>query len=104
MLSKCEHMNFKVRAAVNRLTDENGVVNNYAADISISCSDCNEPFQFICPDRGMLWDRPTASLEGFELRAPILPKGAKFVPPKANQMKIHLGPPPKNWKKGLKNR
>lgn len=70
----CEHLNFDVLVEVHRMTPEESlVVEGYAADITISCRDCGEPFRFIGAPAGAMPDRPCVSVDETELRAPIRP-------------------------------
>jgi len=72
--TECEHQNFFSEVGVHRLTDtEGGPVTRYVADIKIRCTDCHQPFSFKGLVCGALLDRPTVSLDGTELRAPIEP-------------------------------
>lgn len=80
-MSKCDHLRFKVNAEVNRLTEANEVtVIGYTADIRINCMDCGLPFEFIGVDAGMMPNKPMASVDAQELRAPIRPKGSLLLP------------------------
>jgi hypothetical protein len=73
-MSKCQHMNFVVNANVARLTDtEGGPVTGFDAAIKINCTDCNMPFQFIGLQKGSSFAEPMTSVDGTELRAPIVP-------------------------------
>jgi len=73
-MNTCEHRHFRSEVGVHRLTDtEGGPVTRYVADIRICCTDCNQPFGFKGLVCGILLDRPTASFDGTELRAPIEP-------------------------------
>lgn len=70
----CNHEHFMASVDVHRLTKgDNGPVTGYAADIHIHCAVCGQVFVFVCPDVGMLPDRPAVSVDGAELRAPIAP-------------------------------
>lgn len=70
----CEHPHFMVNADINRLTrDEGGPVYAFAADFHVNCTVCGLQFVFLCPDGGVLPDRPTISVDGTELRVPLVP-------------------------------
>lgn len=70
----CEHRDFRAIVEVNRLmSEDDGPVTGYSAEVRVWCVECDEPFRFICADAGMLPDRPTVSLDEAELRAPIRP-------------------------------
>ncbi len=70
-MKPCAHENFYCHAAVNRIVD----TGRFSADITIKCSQCDEPFRFIGVQAGVTWDRPACSIDGLELRAPIEPQG-----------------------------
>jgi len=42
MAEPCKHMNFAAKVTVNRLED----TGQFAADVTIKCAECGEPFQF----------------------------------------------------------
>lgn len=85
----CEHKNFAARVAVNRLED----TGRFSADVTIHCSDCQEPFRFMGLPAGSSWRWPTVSIDGLELRAPIEPQGAPVLQGKATvEMPPELGP------------
>lgn len=72
--SKCEHMNFVADIEVYRGTDdEGGPATRFSAEISVKCDDCKLPFSFLGVPFGMVLTRPTSSVPGTELRAPIQP-------------------------------
>jgi hypothetical protein len=78
----CEHLNFKANVDVHRLLDnrDNSKVVGYSADIRIRCAECDLPFEFIGVDAGLMPDKPMASVDAQELRAPIRPKGCMIMP------------------------
>jgi hypothetical protein len=59
--------------AVNRFED----TGRFAADITIRCVVCDEPFRFMGVPGGISWEHPAASVDGLELRCPIEPEGEK---------------------------
>ncbi len=72
----CKHEEFKVQAAVGRLTDEEGgEVKRYTVDIEVHCMQCFMPFRFIGLPGGVSPNQPTVNFDGTELRAPIIPAG-----------------------------
>lgn len=79
---KCLHMNFDAEVSCNRLTksDDDPTVIAYNAEIRIRCHECGLPFEFIGVDAGMSGERPMASVDAQELRAPIKPKGLAIMP------------------------
>lgn len=73
-MSKCLHENFAVKADVTRLSDtDGGPVNGFTTDITVKCSDCEMPFQWVGLKRGASFAEPMVSVDGLELRAPIVP-------------------------------
>jgi len=74
--STCEHKNFFISADIHRLlASEDGPVKDFIADVSIACSDCNYPFEFI--DNGNLIKTykkgPVVSVSGKKISLPIKP-------------------------------
>jgi hypothetical protein len=77
-LEACPHMNFKADVAVGRLSEKDGgPITHYCADITVKCAECGEPFEFIGLPMGHSAYRPTVSIDGLELRQPLMPKGKK---------------------------
>lgn len=72
-MSDCEHTHFEATVAVNRLTDEGGVVRNFIAEITARCTDCGVPFHFLGADSGLSFTRPTVNVGATTLHAPIAP-------------------------------
>jgi hypothetical protein len=50
-----------------------GRVRNFIAEVQVSCTDCGEPFHFLCPDTGLSFTRPTVNVGATMLHAPIAP-------------------------------
>lgn len=67
---RCAHEDFAASVTVNRLTD----TGCFTADIRIKCSGCGKPFRSIGLQPGSDYERPTCSIDGLELRAPIEPE------------------------------
>lgn len=68
----CEHHAFAVIARVNHMEDTGNIV----AEIQIRCTDCDESFRFLgVTDAGLLWDRPSVSMDELTLNVPIEPQG-----------------------------
>ena len=65
----CEHRNFAAQVNVIRIED----TGRFIADVTITCVECDLPFEFIGPAAGIAWDRPTVSIDGQKLRVPIEP-------------------------------
>lgn len=72
-MAKCEHKNFITSVGVNRLTDNDGNVISFSANIEIHCKDCMTPFEFIGLPYGLSPSYPTTDIERVELRQPIKP-------------------------------
>jgi hypothetical protein len=75
----CTHERFSAHVGVHRLTDEVGRVRNFIAEVQVSCTDCGEPFHFLCPDAGLSFTRPTVNVGATTLHAPIAP-GEAMLP------------------------
>lgn len=70
----CEHIGFEANVQIERITEvDGGPVVGYAADITIRCAMCQEPFCFRGLPLGVNQLSPTTSLDGATLRAPIHP-------------------------------
>jgi hypothetical protein len=71
---RCDHPDFTTYAEIYRLSeDEGGPINGYSADITIKCSVCEMFFRWLGLEKGISPNRPMASFDGLELRAPITP-------------------------------
>ena len=76
MSATCLHENFAATVEVTRITpDEGGPVKAYDAAITVRCAACEKPFQFVGVEAGLSGERPMASPDFQELRAPIVPNG-----------------------------
>lgn len=70
----CQHFRFFANCMIFRLTDEEGgPVTGFTAEVTVKCSDCNMPFQWLGVDRGLSMASPMASADGLKLLAPITP-------------------------------
>lgn len=68
----CEHMNFDSAIRIGRIQKvEDGPIVGYCADISIKCSDCGEPLQFIGLPIGSSQYTSMTNVDGTELRAAL---------------------------------
>lgn len=77
----CDHPTFAAVVSVGRLTDDQtGCVVAYEADVRVQCDACGEPFTFQGLPAGSSSGHPTVSVDGQELRAPMLPASAKRSP------------------------
>lgn len=75
-MTGCQHMQFKASVNVNRLED----VGKFTADVTIECSDCGLPFEFLGMEPGSSFTHPRVSIDGTEARMPIGPRGAQPNP------------------------
>lgn len=70
----CLHENFNANVDVNRMPKtEGGPIENYSADVTISCAECGQKFEFIGAPAGISFHRPMVSADFTELRIPIRP-------------------------------
>lgn len=69
----CEHVNFAAKVDVARLTNTAGVVERFAAEVHVRCADCGVRFRWLGLEMGLSYSEPMTSVDGFELRAPIVP-------------------------------
>jgi len=67
----CSHFDFAAEVKVLRHEDTGG----FTAEIEIHCTKCGEPFRFLGLPAGMLNGRPSCSVTGLMLIAPIEPQG-----------------------------
>lgn len=67
----CKHENFRVFANVARLED----VGAFSVDIRLWCNDCDLPFEWVGLPNGFSHYQPCVSIDGQEMRAPIVPQG-----------------------------
>lgn len=65
----CEHPDFVAHVAVNRLLDVAG----FAADLTVKCSVCGQPMQFLGIPMGLSPNEPTTDPLGIEARLPMQP-------------------------------
>lgn len=64
----CEHKAFYTKANIIRLDD-----GKFSAEIRITCTECNIPFQFIGMPMGFSFNKPMVEFGGLEARMPIQP-------------------------------
>ena len=80
-MTHCEHKQFSAIVEVNLLTKgDDGPVHGYLAEIRITCVECGQPFEFVGVEAGLMMDKPMASVDAQQLRAPIRPKGSRIMP------------------------
>lgn len=73
----CQHMNFAVHANVGRLlrSEEDTTIVGFTMDVTVKCTDCDKPFEFVGLPMGSSPYRPMCSVDGIEARMPIKPVG-----------------------------
>lgn len=81
----CRHLNFAARVNVIRLEDSG----TFSCEVTVHCTECDEPFRFIGVDSGFDPAKPMVSIDGLELRAPIEPEMVK----KLHAMSSFVVPP-----------
>lgn len=87
-MSDCKHEAFEAKTAVARIGDDGGPIQNFVAEIQISCKQCGSPFHFLGPSAGFSFARPTVNVGATTLHAPIapgegpIPAGMRFEMPK----------------------
>ena len=72
----CEHHNFKAAVKVARLEDSG----QFMAEVTVMCSDCSKPFQFLGLEPGLDLQGARVSIDGLEANLAICPEGAKPSP------------------------
>ncbi|WP_439392342.1 hypothetical protein ACRQ5Q_22365 [Bradyrhizobium sp. PMVTL-01] len=72
----CKHMNFAAQVNVARMED----TGQFMADITVRCSECNVPFQFLGMEAGIDTHGARVSVDGLEARIAICPQGARPNP------------------------
>ena len=72
----CTHEDFAAKVGVARLED----TGQFIAEITISCSQCGLPFEFLGLAPGVDTQGATVSVDGQEARIAIVPKGARPNP------------------------
>lgn len=76
----CPHMNFNSHANVGRISKSDGepdVIVAYTVDFRITCRDCEQPFEFFGLPNGFSYYRPTVSIDGQEMRVPLVIPGTE---------------------------
>lgn len=72
----CDHHNFHANVRVARLEDTRG----FMAEITIKCSECAKPFQFLGLEPGVDTQGARVSVDGLEANIAICPQGSKPSP------------------------
>lgn len=76
MPTDCTHEAFEANVNVGRITGDGPI--RFIADITIKCTQCHEPFRFLGVSSGLHFERPTVSIDGLELHAPLEPEIVKM--------------------------
>lgn len=82
----CEHENFAAMVNVHRLTDgrdgapDPNRITGYMADITIHCSQCGRPFQFLGLEPGVDTRGARVRIDGLEAHIALCPQGEKLSP------------------------
>jgi hypothetical protein len=81
----CRHFNFHADVKVARLEDAADTaipkrINSFMAEITVRCSDCGTPFEFMGLESGCDTHGARVSLDGLEAFIAITPKGVKPNP------------------------
>ncbi len=66
----CQHENFVATVNVARIDEGEGLLGLYA-DITVTCTDCDEPMLFRGPDVGLSQREPRVEVGRAELRCPL---------------------------------
>lgn len=72
----CEHKEFHAKVNVIRFEDSG----RFMAEITVRCSQCGEPFQFLGLEVGLHVDGARVSVDGLEANIAICPKSARPTP------------------------
>lgn len=73
----CDHQNFHANVSIARLAaDDSGEkIVGFSAGVTIRCVDCGTPFEFVGLPMGYSPMQPMCSVDGYEARMPIMPRG-----------------------------
>ena len=73
----CVHENFQAVANITRCTrsEEDSTVVAYYCELTVKCTVCDKPFEFVGLQMGMSPGEPRCSVNGQEARMPIKPVG-----------------------------
>jgi hypothetical protein len=74
-MTDCQHENFDATVEVARLTNKEGIVHAYSADIKVVCHDCKLPFEFPGFAHGISSHEARVSIDGQTMCVPLKPKG-----------------------------
>lgn len=70
----CEHHNFAAKVSVARLEDP-GKRPGFMAEITVRCTECDTPFQFLGLEPGCDTQGARVSIDGLEACIAIVPQG-----------------------------
>jgi hypothetical protein len=76
MNQTCYHENFQAQVTVARIENEKepfSLPRYYYAEVRINCAECQVEFHFVGIPGGLSPFMPSVSVDGCELRAPIVP-------------------------------
>ena len=73
MAAECEHEKFRSTVAVSRLEGLEQV--DFMADVTVNCSDCGRPFEFLGLPKGAGFKGAAVSFDAQEARLAIAPGG-----------------------------
>ena len=79
-MSACIHENFHAQANISRCqrSDDDSTIVAFYCDLTVFCSDCGKPFEFIGLPMGLSPGQPRCSVDGREARMPIKPVGEEM--------------------------
>lgn len=77
MGESCKHENFHAQANIARCTrsEDDPTIVAYYCDLTVRCTQCEKPFEFIGLPMGLSPGQPCCSVDGQEARIPIKPVG-----------------------------
>lgn len=76
MSKACAHKNFSANVSVSRLEDSG----RFMAEVTIHCSDCGEPFQFLGLEPGVHLGGARVSIDGLDACLAIAPNSQVASP------------------------
>lgn len=77
--ASCAHHAFNAECKVARLEDSG----RFMLEVTVKCTECGTPFQFLGLDPGLNLDGATVSLDGLEANLAICPQGLRPNPMQA---------------------
>lgn len=81
-MSNCVHENFNVHAEVARIekSETDKTIIAYHVDLKTWCRDCGKSFEWVGLPNGFSHYRPTVSIDGQIMHAPLIPAGGPQPP------------------------